>query len=531
MDEHPRFAQRYRAVQSRDARFDGQFIFAVSSTGIYCRPSCPARAPKPQNVTFYTTSAAAHQAGYRACRRCLPDAAPGSPEWNIRQDLSSRAMRLIREGIMNEGGVAELSRRLGYSTRHIQRTLHAELGAGPLALARAHRAQTARTLLVATDLPISEAVFAAGFTSSRQFNETLREIFGTSPSDIRARRRPSPRAAVPPEAAEPAPQAHHRLTLDLDLPVREPFDAPGVFRFLAQRAVAGVEAAQLAENCLLYARTLRLRRGAGALQLTATPQGPRWRVHLRCEVASLADVPAVVSAARHLLDLDADPVAAGAALAHDPALAPLVRRTPGIRLPGIADVQEYLFRAIVGQQISVAAARTHLSRFAAAAGTGYKSTIEGLSTLFPTAGEILAAVPDPSPDGGPLDPERPLRLPARSIRTIRHTAAAWESGQLQIDRGTDPAALHQQLTAIAGIGEWTSSYLALRALGHPDVWMRGDVALVAGAENLKLLDPEISPSAAHRALAHRAQRWSPWRSYAAMHLWNAAATPPKGPYR
>lgn len=520
MDEQARFAERYRAVQSRDARFDGQFIFAVASTGVYCRPSCPARTPKPQNLTFFTTSAAAHEAGYRACRRCLPDAAPGSPEWNIRQDLASSAMRLIRDGMMNEGGVAALSRALGYSTRHIQRTLNAELGAGPLALARAHRAQTARALLVGTDLSVSATAFAAGFTSTRQFNETLRQIFDATPSEIRDRRRPS--SAV---------QGETPLTLELQLPVREPFDARGVFSFLAQRALAGVETAQLADSQLVYARTLRLNDRPAALELTAAAQGPRWRVQLRCEVDSLTDVPAAVAAARSLLDLDADPLAADAALSQDAALAPLVRRTPGIRLPGTADLQEYLFRAVVGQQISVSAARTHLTRFAAAAGADYRSSIPGLSTLFPTAQQILAAVPEPGPPGAPLDPQRPLRLPARSIRTLRRLAEALHTGQLQIHRGTAPQALHEQLSAIPGIGEWTTSYLALRTLGHTDTWMTGDVALVAGARKLNLLRTDISKHAAHRSLAERARRWSPWRSYAAMHLWNAAARRPKGPCR
>lgn len=530
MDEHSRFAERYRAVQSRDARFDGQFITAVSSTGIYCRPSCPARTPKSENITFYTTSAAAHEAGYRACKKCLPDATPGSPEWNIRQDLASSAMRLIREGVMNEGGVAALSAQLGYSTRHIHRTLSAELGAGPLALARAHRAQTARALLVATDLPVSETAFAAGFTSPRQFNATLREIFHASPREIRARRRP-PATELANSGGELEQLGESPLTLELDLPVRQPFDAHGVFRFLAQRALPGVEAAQLGESQVVYARTMRLSHGPGALQLTATSEGFHWSVHLRCEVTSLADVPAAVSAARHLLDLDADPLAADAALAHDPALAPLVRRTPGIRLPGTADLQEYLFRAVVGQQISVAAARTQLSRFTAAVGTDYQSTIPGLRTLFPTAAQILAALPEPSPHGAPLDPQRPLRLTARSIRTIRHVAAVLETEELLVHRGTVPEVLHEQLTAIPGIGEWTASYVAMRTLGYPDSWMTGDVALVAGAKNVNILRADMPKSTSHRALAERAHQWSPWRSYAAMHLWNAAERRPKGLHR
>ena len=540
MDQDQHFAQRYRAVQSRDARFDGQFFTAVSSTGIYCRPSCPARTPKRENITFYTTSAAACEAGYRACKRCLPEATPGTPEWNIQQDLAARAMRLIREGVMNDGGLASLSAQLGYSRRHIQRSVTAALGVGPLALARAHRAQTAQSLLISTDLSVSDIAFAAGFTSVRQFNDTVREVFAASPSDIRARRRPTAEAPATAPASRSASDEQHSspypLTLELELPFREPFHAPGVFTFLALRALPGVEAAQLSPDSLTYARTLRLRHGPAAIQLTATGRSDQpgtdqpgtdqpqtgWRVQLRCELSSLADAAAAVSAARHLLDLDADPCAVDAALAQDEHLAPLVHQSPGIRLPGTADPQEYLFRAIVGQQISVAAARTQLSRFTAAAGTPYASTVPGLTTLFPTPDEILTAVPEPPSEGAPLDPQRPLRLPARSIRTVRRAAAAAETGELQIHRGAAPQTLAEQLTALPGIGRWTASYLILRVLSHPDSWMPGDVALVAGAENLHLLPQDISKPAHHRALAEYAQRWSPWRSYAAMHLWQAA---------
>lgn len=467
-DQDQDFAEKYRAVQSRDARFDGQFFTAVSSTGIYCRPSCPSRTPKPENTAFYTTSAAAHGAGYRACKRCLPEATPGTPEWDLRQDLAARAMRLIREGVMNTGGLAGLSTQLGYSQRHIRRTVTAALGAGPLALARAHRAQTARSLLVATDRSVSEIAFAAGFTSVRQFNETVREIFAASPSQISARRR-SPAAGASSTSPAQHEEPQHPLTLDLELPVRAPFDAPGVFTFLGERALSGVEIAQLESTRLVFGRTLRLPHGPAAIRLTATVEDPGWRVRMRCELTSLADASA-----------------------------------------------------------AVAAARTQLSRLTAAVGRPYESTIPGLTTLFPTPGEILAGVPAPPSDGAPLDPQRPLRLPARSIRTVRGSAAALEAGQLQIHRGAAPQVLTEQLTSIPGIGQWTAAYLILRVLSHPDAWMIGDVALLAGADKLDLLPPGLSTQARHRALAEHAKRWSPWRSYAAMHLWKAAEASPKG---
>nr|WP_022872688.1 AlkA N-terminal domain-containing protein [Nesterenkonia alba] len=524
MNQDVGFAERYRAVRARDARFDGQFFFAVSSTGIYCRPSCPARTPKPEHLTFYTTSAAAHEAGYRACKRCLPEAVPGTPEWNLRQDLAGRAMRLIREGAMNRGGVQALSDQLGYSPRHIHRSLSAELGAGPLALARAHRAQTARNLLTSTDLSVSDIAFAAGFRSLRQFNDTMREVFDATPGEIRSRSTSGPKGHPPdhPEAPHPG-KGQAPIVLSLDLPVREPFDAYEVFGFLAERALPGVEFAQLAEDRLVYARTLPLPSGPGAMEVTADGESVRWRLSLRCELTSLADVPNVVATVRRLLDLDADPGAVDAALSEDPALAPLAERTPGIRLPGAADPEEYVTRAIVGQQISVAAARTQLSRLVSQLGTPYESAFTGLTTVFPSPERILHGVPDPGdPAERPLDPQRPLRLTARSIRTVRRAAEALVNRELQVHAGIEPETLRSQLTALPGIGEWTAAYLSLRLLNHPDTWMTGDVALVAGGRDLGLIDDETPTPAAHRKLAKHAEAWSPWRSYAAMHLWKAA---------
>lgn len=522
LTEDAEFTRRYRAVKSRDARFDGQLFLAVSSTGIYCRPSCPARTPKPENVTFYTTSAAAHEAGYRACKRCLPDATPGSPEWNLRQDVAGRAMRLIREGVVNQGGVEALSTRLGYTSRHLHRILRAELGAGPLALARAQRAHTARALLTTTELSVSDVAFAAGFSSVRQFNATLREVFDCSPSEIRSR---SQHRVAADQGSPDTP-----LVLTLDLPVRQPFDAPGVFRFLAERAIEGVEAAELHADHLRFARTARFPHRPGALELTAELVNGRWLPRLGCELSSLADVPAAVAAARRLLDLDADPAAIDASLSEDLVLQPRVSAIPGIRLPGTAEPQEYLVRAIVGQQISVSAARTHLSRLAGLLGAPYESRFPGLNRLFPSPVQILTGVPEPA-EGEPPDPQRPLRLPGRSVKTVRTACAALVEGQLDMHSGRDPAEMREELKSLPGIGEWTAAYLALRLLGDPDVWMTGDVALVAGATRLGILPDDLAKSAAHRELAEAAERWSPWRSYAAMHLWAAASAPKEGSHQ
>lgn len=523
------FTERYRAVKARDKRFDGQFFTAVSSTGIYCRPSCPALTPKPENVTFFLTSAAAHAAGYRACKRCLPEASPGTPQWNLRQDLAARAMRLISEGIMNDGGVQALSDRLGYTSRHLHRTLINELGASPVALARAHRAQIARTLLISTDLPAAEVAFAAGFHSLRQFNHTMQEIFAATPLQIRrTSRKPATvdsRSAGESTAASFTDQAANRLHLHLALPTRQPYDAPGIFSFLAERALPGVETAELTEATLRYARTLQLPHGPAAVEVTATAGQDGWQLSMHCEVSSLADIPLLVGRIRRSFDLDADPVAVDSALSTDAVLAPLVAARPGIRLPGALDAQEYLTRAVVGQQISVRAARTHLSRLVQLLGTPYASSIAGLTLLFPTPQQLLDGIPEPAAEQGPSDPERPLRLPARSVRTVRGLASAAVNGDLTLHIGTDPETLRAQLCAMPGIGEWTASYLLLRVLSPPDIWMTGDVALVAGARRLGLISTSTPTTTAHRLLRAHARRWSPWRSYAAMHLWSAAAVP------
>lgn len=278
---NPGFEERYRAIASRDARFDGQFVTAVETTGVYCRPSCPARTPKPENVTFFHTSAAAHQEGFRACKRCLPEAAPGSSQWNLRGDLVGRAMRLVADGVVDREGVSGLAARLGYSSRQLQRLMVSELGTGPLAIARAQRAQTARALLVGSQLSVSEIAFAAGFGSIRQFNDTIAEVFGLSPSDLRKR------AQIPAGTQLPELEAP-RIRLTLTLPVRVPFDAPGVFHIVSARAVAGVEVVRTEGDTLVYARTLHLPNGPGAAQLTFSPV----RGHEKVPTGGQVEVPA-----------------------------------------------------------------------------------------------------------------------------------------------------------------------------------------------------------------------------------------------
>jgi AraC family transcriptional regulator of adaptative response / DNA-3-methyladenine glycosylase II len=439
-----------------------------------------------RNVEFFATSAAAHEAGYRACKRCLPDAVPGSPEWNLRSDVAARAMRLIADGLVEREGVPGLSSRLGYTTRHLNRLLTSELGAGPLALARAHRAQTARQLLVATDLPVSDVAFASGFGSIRQFNDTIAEVYDRTPSQLRAtRRHPAPHAGA----------STHDAGIRLALPVRQPFDAAGVFGWLAARAVPGVELA----GPWSYARTLLLPGGPATFEVESDGE----RLRLTARLSALSDLPSLIWRVRRLFDLDADPVGIDEAVGREPALSAAVAATPGIRLPGAVDPHEMLLRALAGQQISVAAARTQLARLAVAIGTPVTGAPEGLTTLFPTAAQVA---------------ERGREVlvgPRARIDNIVAICEQLASGELDLGYADDPVAQHDRLVAVRGIGEWTANYVAMRVLGNPDVLPTGDVALRTGARRLGLPDHP-------RDLAAWGRHIAPWRSYASLHLWRAS---------
>jgi AraC family transcriptional regulator of adaptative response / DNA-3-methyladenine glycosylase II len=489
------FWQRYRAIDARDTRFDGQFYTAVRTTGIYCRPSCPARTPKAENVTFYETSAAAHDAGYRACKRCLPEAVPGTPAWNLRSDIAGRAMRLINDGVINRDGVEGLASRLGYSSRQLNRILSHELGAGPLSLARASRAQTARTLLVSTQMKLADVAFAAGFSSVRQFNETIGEVFDMTPTALRG------------TAVRGTPR-HHRspaatTALTLNLPYREPFD-PGIFEFLAVRSIPGIEAGTPTS----YARTLRLANADARFSVKYDAGAPGRPLVLTIGAVDLRDLPSLLSRVRRLLDLDADPVAIDSALEADPRLAPAVKSFPGMRMPGAVDPQELLVRAMIGQQITVAAARTALTQLS---GCGSESLVpaEGLHRLFPTAAQIADT-------GYGL-----LRGPQRRIDSVRSAAAAMAAGNLDFGYGDDLAGLHSKLLPLPGVGPWTAGYVAMRVIGAPDVFLANDAAVRNG---IRALDAGTPPGQqVHGQPTPDFTEVSPWRSYATMHLWRAAA--------
>ncbi|MEV5550330.1 AlkA N-terminal domain-containing protein [Streptomyces sp. NPDC052309] len=475
-----------RAVRSKDARFDGWFFTAVLTTRIYCRPSCPVVPPKPENMTFYPSAAACQQAGFRACKRCRPDTSPGSPEWNRRADLTARAMRLIADGVVDRDGVPGLAARLGYSTRQIERQLLAELGAGPLALARAQRAQTARLLIETTPLPMADIAFAAGFSSIRTFNDTVREVFALSPSELRGRA-PGGRTASAPGGA-----------LSLRLPFRTPLNPDNLFGHLAATAVPGVE--EWRDGA--YRRTLRLPHGHGIAALTPRPD----HVACRLTLSDLRDLTVAISRCRRLLDLDADPAAIDDQLRTDPLLAPLVDKAPGRRVPRTVDAAEFAVRAVLGQQVSTAAARTHAARLVTAHGETIDDPDGGLTHLFPSV-RALAEV----------DPEA-LAMPRTRRATLTTLVRHLADGSLHLGVESDWADTRARLLALPGFGPWTADVIAMRALGDPDAFLPTDLGIRRAARELGL---PSTPA----ALTARAAAWRPWRAYAVQYLWATDSHP------
>lgn len=462
---------RYRAVQSRDARFDGWFVTAVRTTRIYCRPSCPARTPRRENVQFLPSAAAAQRAGFRACRRCRPDASPGSPEWNVRGDVAARALRLIGDGVVERDGVSALAAQVGYSPRQLQRALVAEVGAGPLALARAQRVQTARILLETTDVPISDVAFAAGFGSIRQFNDTVREVLAASPTELRACRT----ARAPRQGG----------VLELRLPYREPMTLSATLDFHGAHAVPGLES----YHDGVFTRVVAAPSGPALVTLQPGDGAVRCRARLH----DLRDLTAVVARVRRLLDLDADPVAVDAVLGSDVVLAPLVAKRPGLRAPGTVDGFETAVRTVVGQQISLRGARTVLGRIVAEHG----------EQMFPD--EPWRAFPRPEVLAV-LDPAS-LPMPRARARAVVALARAVADGVVALHPGADRDATRAALMALPGIGAWTADYLRMRATGDPDVPLGTDLVVRRAAADLGVDVADGRPG------------WAPWRTYATYHLW------------
>jgi AraC family transcriptional regulator, regulatory protein of adaptative response / DNA-3-methyladenine glycosylase II len=411
-------------------------------------------------------------------------------------------MRLIADGVVEREGVSGLAARLGYTPRHLTRVVTAELGAGPLALSRAHRAQTARSLLTATALPVADVAFASGFGSVRQFNDTIREVYERSPLELRATARMRERHTSP--AASGVASGHGvdpAGLVRLRLPARAPFDAAGVFAWLAARALPGVELAEPTS----YRRTLRLPGGPALVGLASNGDDVAPAIDVDARLSTLSDLPPLVARVRRLFDLDADAVAIDEALATDPALAGSVGATPGMRVPGCLDAHELVFRALIGQQVSVASARTALGRLSAVLGERMPGASgDEPDLLFPTAGAIA--------EGG----ESVLSGPRARIRTIVDVARRLDTGDLVVAPERDRVELQADLLEVPGIGPWTAGYLAMRVTRAPDILLTSDLALRNGAARLGL------PATAKELDAIGA-RWAPWRSYASMHLWRATA--------
>ncbi|WDS35994.1 DNA-3-methyladenine glycosylase 2 [Pseudoxanthomonas sp.] len=476
-----------QARLSRDARFDGLFFTAVSSTGIYCRPVCPAPPPKPENVTYYAAASAAEAAGFRPCLRCRPELAPGDGAWRRGDDVVARALKLIDTGLLAEQPLAELAARVEVGERQLRRLFQDRLGTSPIGVHATRRLLFAKQLLTETHLPVTDVAMAAGFNSLRRFNTVFKDTYRMAPRDLRKR---EPREA----AGE---------TLVLRLGYRPPYDFTAMLDFLRGRALPGVEHVDAAS----YARVVGPAASPGWLRVSAWPKGEH---ALRLELRNIAPTGmlAVVEKLRRMFDLDADPQAIAAALQDDPRLRPLLRKRPGLRIPSGWDGFEIAIRAVIGQQISVAAARTVTARLAQAFGEPLAAPLQSdeHTHLFPTPQALADA--DLSAIG----------LTRTRATTLRTVAQAVLDGRVDFDAGTTLEQFVERWTALPGIGPWTANYLALRGLGHPDAFPAEDLVLQ------KALPNDGTRLTARQLLQH-AQAWHPWRGYAVLHLWKDAMPP------
>jgi AraC family transcriptional regulator of adaptative response / DNA-3-methyladenine glycosylase II len=485
-------AARVNAILSRDTRFSGRFFVGVVTTRVYCRPGCPAPLPKPKNMRFYTFAAAAEDAGFRPCRRCRPETAPGSPVWDGTSATVSRALKRIFDGNGHES-VEALSERLGLGSRHLRRLFAEHVGASPASLQRTHRVHFARRLLDETSLPISQVAFAAGFESVRRFNDAIRATFQRAPRDLRRASREKDRASA-------TGMTEKRLTLRL--PVRPPFDATALFSFLGDRALPGVEAVR----GHAYFRTVESDGRTGVMTVSHDVGQDFLRLSL-----SFSPGPGLLDLVRRagrIFDVDADPFAIGAVLSRDPLLARLVEARPGLRVPGAWDPFEIAVRAILGQQVSVRGARTLAGRLVAALGRPLPGGgAEGVTHVFPTPAALARA--DLSGIGVPRARADAIRALALAVHTKKLELAA--------PRGLDD--LERRLCALKGIGPWTAQYVALRAFGEPDAFPAEDLGLRRALE-------AAGASAEASSLRARAASWSPFRAYATLHLWNSLTAAP-----
>jgi len=475
-----------RARLARDARFDGQFYIGVRSTGIYCRPICPANAPKSENVRFFPSAAAAGEAGFRPCLRCRPECAPGTPAWSGTSTTVRRGLRLISNGALDEGNIENLADRLGVTSRHLRRLFTKHLGASPLAVAHTQRLHFAKRLIDETTLPMSHVSSAAGYGSIRRFNDAFRKTYGRSPRELR-------------RAGEESELSGRTATLSVRLPYRRPFDWPALLEFFAARATPGVEAV----NGDTYSRTVFANDNHGVVEIRPDRRDGYLSLTLHCvDTNALFET---VQTAREVFDLDAPISEIRATLGKDKSIKAMLRKNPGVRVPGAWDGFEITIRAILGQQISVKAATTIAGRIAEKYGERLHlegTNIEdGLSHLFPTAERLMRAR------------LQNIGLVRSRAETIRRVSAAVVNGELQFDVAQDPEQFCDALKSIKGVGDWTAQYIAMRALKNPDAFPGSDLGLLKAIA----YPDRVSP----KELITRAEDWRPWRAYAAMLLWGS----------
>jgi len=478
-----------RAVAARDARFDGRIFVAVRTTGIYCRPICPARTPKRENVTFYPSAAAAQAAGYRPCLRCRPECSPEIGAWRGTSNSVSRALALINDGGLDDAAVDHLAERLGIGERQLRRLFQQHLGASPIAVAQTKRVLFAKQLIAETTMPLAQVALAAGFGSVRRFNAIFQALFDRPPRDLRR-----PRSEKP---------TYGEAGITLRLSYQAPYDWAAISRFLAARAIPGVE---LVNDRGHYRRSIAIAHHHGAICVAPDPHGNRLAVNIR--IADIATLAIIVGRVRHLFDLGADPALIGAHLSQDAILRPLVAARPGLRVPGAWDGFELAVRGMLGQQITVGAATKLAGKLVAAHGTPLQGNDDtGLTHVFPSAAIVAAA------------DLRALGMPGARARAISAIAAAAAADPRLFAMGQENDAAMTRLRALPGVGDWTAQYIAMRALREPDAFLPTDIGLLRAMKG----SDGIRPAPAE--ILARAEAWRPWRAYAALHLWTNDANP------
>jgi AraC family transcriptional regulator, regulatory protein of adaptative response / DNA-3-methyladenine glycosylase II len=477
----------YRAVLARDARYDGRFFTCVKTTGIYCRPICPARPPKLENCTFVPTAAAAQEAGFRPCLRCRPESSPDLDAWRGTSATVSRALKVIESGALDDGDVASLADRLEIGERHLRRLFRQHVGAAPVTVAQTRRVLLAKQLIHQTDLSMIQVALASGFGSVRRFNETFQSLYHRPPSELRRR-----------VAASPSPE------ISLVLPYRPPYDWAAMLRFLEVRTIGGLEVITKGS----YSRIIELENVMGSITVSHVPDQSALRVVVR--FPRLNFLPVIIARIRRMFDLSADPGAINSALSSDPILAPLVSARPGLRVPGGWNGFEIAIRAVLGQQITVKAATQLATRIVSAIGTPVTGStdIPGLTHTFPQPQRFTANI------------LANIGMPKARAATLANIAAAISADDRLFDPRRDLAEAVARLRDLPGIGEWTAQYIAMRALGESDAFLAGDVAV-----QRKFSLNNRRPSASE--LLARAEHWRPWRAYAVLHLWMADAEIPQ----